>query len=261
MDILVLSIIGVFGLIIGSFLNMLSDRLPRNEQIFMGRSHCDYCLKALHILDLIPIFSWIMLRGVCRYCHKPIPYRNTLVEVVTASVFIATYVLMGPYTASFSDSMLLVLHLMVGACLIAIFVIDLEHMIIPDVLLLVILIATIGIYALDPTVRNPMEGILSGAGAGLFFLMLVLITKGRGMGMGDVKYAAVIGFLLRFPDTLYALYFAFLTGAFLSVILILRHKKRFGQTIPFGPFLVAGTLLAHLRLLAPIGVIIFPFLA
>jgi prepilin signal peptidase PulO-like enzyme (type II secretory pathway) len=144
--------------------------------------------------------------------------------------------------------------------LIVIFFIDLKHYIIPDVLTIIIgsiaLIKNFLVPLFYSTPLSPANYLLSALGALLFFLFLVVITKGRGMGLGDVKFAFVMGLLLGYPGVVISLYIAFLTGAVVSVILILRGRKRFGQTIPFGPFLVFGTLIVLLQIV-PQSVVAF----
>jgi len=241
----------IFGLFIGSFLNMLIDRMPREEQIVKGRSHCDRCNHVLSWKDLIPVVSWTMLAGKCRYCHKKVPARNTFVELLTGLLFVITFIALGSHIpVMWQDLAQLVLYLVIVSCLTAIFFIDLNEQIIPDSLTIVASIAAIGLHGVEalspyaevgPSVLNYLISAISGAS---FFAFLILITKGRGMGWGDVKFAAFMGIFLGYPRIISSLYFAFLTGAFVSAILIVRRRKKFGQTIPFGPFLVLGTLFA-----------------
>ena len=246
----------IAGVCVGSFLNMLIDRIPRDEQIVSGRSKCDVCHHELFWKDLIPVFSWILLHGRCRYCHASIPWRNTVVEIITGLLFGAVFyyhmdtLLMG---GALSHS-IVIADLALVSLLIAITFIDLEHMIIPDILLAWAVFITVILFAAGRLPGQLGTHLYAGIGAGLFFIVLVLITRGRWMGLGDVKYALFMGLLLGFPGIIYGMYTAFLTGAFISVMLILKRKKRFGQTIPFGPFLVGGTLVAHYKLLEPLGV-------
>lgn len=237
----------ITGLFIGSFLNMLIDRLPRGEQIISGRSKCDSCHHTLRWIDLVPVVSWVYLRGRCRYCHKKIPVRNTLVELMTAGLFVAAA--MGAMdTVDTMAVMETVVRFIIISCLLVIFFIDLKHYIIPDILTIIVGVVGVAGWMVNPEALPYSNYLVSAISAGAFFLFLYFITKRRGMGMGDVKFAAVMGLLLGFPGVVVALYIAFLTGALASVILILRGKKRFGQTVPFGPFLVFGTLIVLLKL-------------
>lgn len=210
-------ILFVFGFCIGSFLNVLIDRLPRGQTLW-GRSKCDHCKSTLRWYELIPILSWIIQGARCRICRKPISIQYPLVEIATGIGFL----FFDPKTT------------IVFCALLVIFVADLKYQIIPDSMLLVALIA------------GKWEYIGFGALAALFFFLLWLVTKRKGMGLGDVKLAFVLGFLLGFPKIAIALYVAFLTGATVGVILILRRKARLKSKLAFGPFLIFGTAISLL---------------
>ena len=244
------------GACVGSFVNMLIDRIPRDEQIVSGKSKCDACHHVLSWKDLVPVLSWILLHGRCRYCHASIPWRNTAVEIVTSVLFLlVTYYYSTLLFAGSMDGIVVYMgNIILVSILIVVTVIDLEHMVIPDILLVLAGAVSVLLFFTGGINGSFLTHVYSAAGAGLFFIGLVLITRGRGMGLGDVKYALFMGFLLGFPGIIYGMYTAFLTGAFISVMLILKRKKRFGQTIPFGPFLVGGTLVAHYKLLELLGV-------
>ena len=137
-----------------------------------------------------------------------------------------------------------ILRLILYSTLICIFVIDLKLRIIPDELIIIITVIAIIMRFIEGSLG--WEAVLSGLSLFLIFLVLYILTRGRGMGMGDVKYALVMGFFLGFPKVVIGFYTAFLTGALVSIILILRGKKRFGQTIAFGPFLVFATVVADI---------------
>ncbi|MBI4137144.1 prepilin peptidase [Candidatus Roizmanbacteria bacterium] len=243
---MILVFLFILGLFIGSFLNMLIDRIPRGEQIVKGRSRCDHCKHVLAWYDLLPVLSWIWLRGTCRYCGKPIAVRNTIVELTAGILFLIA----GLQIDLTSEPVQLFLYLIIISCLIVIFFIDLKHTIIPDTLTVIVGAAAVTLWFYSPTSLSLLNYIFSALGAGLFFALLVVLSKyflkKDGMGIGDVKFAFVMGLLLGSPGIIVALYIAFLTGAFLSAILILSKRKRFGQTVPFGPFLAASTLIVLL---------------
>lgn len=227
------------GAIIGSFLNMLIDRLPKGEEIIFKRSHCDSCHKTLGILDLVPVFSFLLLKGKCRYCHIKIPFRNLFVEMLSGIGFI--------FVINFyntSDIGQIIFQLIILCVLIAIFFIDLDEGIIPDSLILTLIVSTL-LYQSLFNIIGVGNLIMSGVVFFLFFLFLVLITKGKGMGMGDVKISFFIGFYLGFNKMLIAFYLAFLTGAVFSLILIYKGRKNLKSTIPFGPFLVLATFISN----------------
>lgn len=253
---MVLISVFIIGLFIGSFLNLLIDRLPRDEQIVSGRSHCDHCGKVLSVFELIPVASWLVLGGKCRKCHYPIPFRNSLVELITGILFTLSYnhtfsLFLAPnYELQVTNYEFLIsqfLNFLIISSLIVIFFIDLKHQLIPEILIIIAAIASLILNLMKVNFQwlLILPYLFSSLGALLFFLLLYLLTKGKGMGFGDVELAGMLGLFLGFPQTIFALYIAFLTGAFFSVILIVRGKKRFGQTIAFGPFLVIGILVAY----------------
>jgi len=229
----------ILGLFFGSFLNVIIDRLPREESFWKGRSYCESCNHVLSPLDLFPLVSFAALRGKCRYCHTPLSYQYPLLELLTAVAFVLTF--MAVYLTSPST---ILFHLFIVGVLIVVFFIDLQHGIIPFKVVLPAIGIT-GIYYLfqDPTIF--LTHAIAGAVVSAFFFLLFAGTKGKGMGFGDVVYAFFMGLLLGFPESIIGLYIAFLTGAVISLILILLKRKRLrGSTIPFGPFLVAGTFIA-----------------
>lgn len=222
------------GLFIGSFLNVIIDRLPRDENFFVGRSHCESCQHTLVWYDLVPIVSFVGLRGSCRYCHTFIGWRYPVIELTTGLAFAFTYVFLQQ-----SPLLLLVTVLAVMSVLICIFYIDLFYGIIPDTLLIALFIfSVVRLFFLSQPI---IPYFFTALGSAAFFFVLFLITKGKGMGLGDVKYAGIMGFLLGFPTIIPGLYIAFLTGAGIALILVIVGKKAMKSTIAFGPFLVIGT--------------------
>lgn len=225
---------------------MLIDRIPQGQSPFKGRSYCDKCKKTLRWYDLIPILSFVFIRGKCRYCHFPISFYYPLVELLTGLMFVFVYfyflkvdLLFTIYDLRFLANYLY--YLFILSSFIIVFFTDLKYGIIPDVILYPA-IAVTAIFNFQLSIINYS---LSGLGAFLFLLSLYLLTRGKGMGFGDVKLAFLKGLFLGFPKIVAALYIAFLTGAIVGLILIIWKKKRLlGSTIPFGPFLVLGTILS-----------------
>ncbi|KKQ74206.1 MAG: Peptidase A24A domain protein [Candidatus Woesebacteria bacterium GW2011_GWB1_38_5b] len=240
MLVLFLFLIGIF---IGSFLNVLIDRLPKDKSI-LGRSYCDFCKKTLKTKDLIPLLSFILLSGKCRYCHKKLSYQYPTVELLTGLLFVITYQFA---TLNFQFSIFnyqLIYYLFVVSGLIVLFVADLKYYIIPDKITTVL-----GILASIFLLFNPeliIPHLVSGSLAFLFFLAVYILTKGRGWGFGDVKFAFVMGLILGPIGVVLALYVAFLTGATVGIILILWRKKGLKSIIPFAPFLAFGTYISLL---------------
>jgi len=249
----------VFGLCVGSFINCLVYRLNEGE-LRRSRSFCPKCKYQLAWGDNIPLLSFIFLRGKCRYCQSPISWQYPLVELGTGILTVVCFAQLGGVTTLTGIFQLFIVY-----CLIAIFVSDLLYFTIPDVIIWPAIVITFaahlasrhtyeesltgylgGVTHLGGGTFVPSGSFLGGVMAAGFFLALVLITKGKGMGLGDVKLAGLMGLLLGWKQLVFSLYFAFLTGALIGVILILLKKKKLKDPVPFGPFLIAGTLLAML---------------
>lgn len=247
----------LFGLIVGSFLNCIIYRLELKEfkkekrSALRGRSFCPKCGHVLSWLDLIPVLSFFILKGKCRYCDKKISWQYPAVETATALLFLLIF---NFQFSIFNQSSILnfdfqiILNtcflFLISSFLIVIFVFDLKHYIIPDSAIFsaigIVLIFRI-LKLIQSSEFRIQNSILAGIGAAVFFLLIVLITKGKGMGIGDIKLAFFMGLFLGYPAILVALFFSFLIGAIIGVILILLKKKTLKSEVPFGPFLIIGT--------------------
>ncbi len=224
-------LIFLIGLAVGSFANVLIDRLPQGESIVWGRSHCDFCKRTLRWYELIPVLSYIIQLGKCRNCHKRLSIQYPVIELITGTGF----VLLLPYHVSYY---LLFISLLV------ILVADLKYQIIPDSMIVLGFAAVILNWIGTNQAGNFMQYIIPGLASFVAFYLLWLVTRGKGLGFGDVKFAPLMGLLLGFPGVVIALYIAFLTGAIVGVILMLGRKKTWKSKIAFGPFLVLGTSVA-----------------
>jgi leader peptidase (prepilin peptidase)/N-methyltransferase len=227
---------GVLGAIVGSFLNVVTYRLPRHESLISPASHCTRCGTPVKPYDNVPILSWLLLRGHCRSCAAPISPRYPLVEALTAMLCVGA-VLAHSSPAGIALSITLIL-LVVPAALI-----DLEHRVIPNRLtaLGALLALVIGLV-LDPS--GEPERLIAGAAAGGFLLLAALAYPG-GMGMGDVKLAAVMGLLLG-RAVAPAMLIALIAGVLVGVAIIAEKGTSEGRktAVPFGPFLAFGALVA-----------------
>lgn len=242
MDLFVIAFLFLTGSSIGSFVNVLIDRLPRGENLFLSRSHCDSCKKELSFLELIPLLSFLILKGKCRNCKKKIPVRLFFVELLTGLSYCLLFLLFSIAVISLQEGIFLAIILPLFT---AIFFIDLINGIVPDELVLAIGIVTASFLILFKTDQIPNH-LVSALFVMLFFLLLFLITRGRGMGFGDVKLSFVLGLFLGFPGVLIGTYLAFLTGATVSLILIAWGKKRLKRdTIPFAPFLISSSAASY----------------
>jgi leader peptidase (prepilin peptidase)/N-methyltransferase len=227
---------GVLGAIFGSFLNVVTYRLPRHESLISPASHCPRCATPVKPYDNIPVLSWLLLRGHCRSCAAPISPRYPLLEAGTA-VLCAGAVLAHHSATGIALSVVLIL-LVVPAALI-----DLEHRIIPNrITALGAVLALVLGTALDPA--GEPGRLIAGAAAGGFLLLAALAYPG-GMGMGDVKLAAVMGLLLG-SAVAPAILIALLSGVLVGAVVIARKGAAEGRktAIPFGPFLAIGALVA-----------------
>jgi len=240
----------ILGLFIGSFLNVLIDRLPRGEKI-TGRSYCENCKKTLSWKDLIPVLSFVYLKGRCRYCHNPLSYQYPLVELLTGILFVFTIYYLPFTNLSTNYLMSSIYYLIIVSSMVVVFFADLKYGIIPDKIIVstvFVSLAYIIISTFYPLVSNVplsiLNHLLSAVGSFVFFLLIFLITKGKGMGFGDVKLSFLLGLILGFPGVALALYIAFLTGGVVGFILILWKKKSMKFAVPFGPFLVLGALIS-----------------
>ena len=241
-------ILFVFGLFIGSFLGVVVDRLATKDSFIKGRSKCDHCGHVLGFFDLFPIFSFVLLKGQCRYCHKKLSLYCPITEITTGILFAITFLLLSQGNLSFITDHLslisVIYYLFIVSCLIVIFFADLRYGIIPDKILYPA-VFVVFVFTILNTQYLILNIVFSAIGSFLFLFILYFITKRRGMGFGDVKYAFFMGLLLGFPAVVVGLYIAFLTGAVAGIILLVWQKKRIrGTTIPFGPFLVIGTYIS-----------------
>jgi prepilin signal peptidase PulO-like enzyme (type II secretory pathway) len=289
-------IIFIFGLAVGSFLNAVIFRLEEEESVIWSdaregvkgaknnsftavipkihftRSHCPHCRRTLKWHDLIPVFSFLFLRGKCRYCGKKISWQYPVVEIATGLIFLLIFwkiwtpkfILEG--IGLYPEQVLASIYwLYIASVLIIIFVYDLRHYLIPDKILFPAIAITflwrsfwaLGIshWSFKPTlsviapqltvIDNFWLYFFAAVIASGFFLALVLVSRGKWMGLGDVKLAFLMGLILGWPDILAALFFAFALGAIIGVALIFssRTKKNYSlkSQIPFAPFLILGT--------------------
>lgn len=238
----------ILGLFVGSFINVLADRLSIGENPWVGRSHCDFCKKTLQPLDLVPLLSFIMLGGRCRYCHKKLSNAYPVVELLSGCMFalVGWYsLLQSPFVGSLKFVHLLLFILLMSNVL-ALFVADSKYQILPDELLIS---AAVVIFFLNRFELHSFSWILEHSLGALvcagIFLALFIITRGKGMGFGDVKLAAVLGWWLGLPESLLGIYLSFLTGGMVAFILLLIGKKKLKQKIAFGPFLLIGSILVY----------------
>lgn len=241
------------GSIIGSFLNVLV--LRKGVLSLSGRSHCPSCGKNIAAYDLVPILSWILLRGRCRYCGSAISWQYPLVELLTAILFALVGVAFFPaFFLSTAVLIRLIAVLVVVSLFVAITVYDFRHTIIPDEwVYLLALIAFLISFSQFPTLATALAGPL----AALPLFLLWLISRGAWMGLGDAKLALGIGWILMQPAGIVAIFFSFILGSVvlvpvLAAQVIVTHIREgrnaqrgltMKSEVPFGPFLIAACLI------------------
>jgi leader peptidase (prepilin peptidase) / N-methyltransferase len=230
-------IFGLLGLAIGSFLNVCIDRLPEKKSLAYPPSKCDACRHPLAIKDLIPVVSYLWLKGKCRYCGARIPVRVPLVELGTAALTVILYWHFG-LTWQFP---LIVFYSFV---LLVLAVIDLERQPLLNIIIYPMLVIAMIIGFFLPEF-DIYKGLIGGAGGFLLLLIVALVFRG-GMGWGDVKMAGLLGLMTGFPNIIVALMAGIVLGGIAAAGLLLFKKKGRKDMIPFGPFLALGTMVAFL---------------
>ena len=240
MTALAIVLFALLGLTVGSFLNLCIDRLPLGRSIISPPSHCDACQQRLKTWDLVPLFSYLWLRGRCRYCGAHIPRRLPLVELATALLFALL-------SWQYGLSLQLAIALIYASLFLVIFVIDLEHGLVLDNVVYpgMALAFVFSFFWPWPELVWPDIGVLSAllGGAIGFGLILIpyLISRG-GMGGGDVKLAGLIGLVTGFPLVFFALFLGILGGGLVAIALLISGVKSRKEPIPFGPFLAAAAM-------------------
>ncbi len=246
---LITLVAGLYGLVIGSFVNALVWRINVGKSIADGRSMCPHCKHELAAIDLIPVLSWVLLRGKCRYCHKPISIQYPLVELMTGVLFALSYAAKLPHGVNgWSEFIIWLIVLSAG---IALVVYDLRWYILPDLIVVpATALVLLALVAGRITGVVSPEAVTSHAGAALVaggvFFALASIAGGKLMGGGDVKLAFLMGLVLGGTNTIVAMMVGFNSAAIVGVSLIAVGIKKRKDYIPFGPFLVAGMVVAYL---------------
>lgn len=237
----IVTISGVIGLLVGSFLNVVAWRVPRGESVNRPRSHCPACGSLIVWYDNVPVVSWLVLRGRCRRCAAPISVRYPAVEAATAALWALTAAAVGPHAD-------LPAHLVAVAGLFVLAIIDVEHLRVPDRVLVPTLVLTAaGLLAAAAVDDRWADLARAGAGAALGFgaLAVIHLVEPEGMGFGDVKLAALCGLLLGWhglAHVVVGLYGGFVLGAVVGVTLVAAGRRQLGRHLPFAPFLAAGTV-------------------
>lgn len=232
----------IFGLCVGSFLNVVIYRLPRGMSLAFPGSHCTVCDYSLKWYDNIPVLSWIMLGGKCRKCKTPISIRYTVVELVNAVLWLLSVMIFWQTSPVYA-----VVCAVTCSVAICIFFIDLEHMLIYNRFILIMALGGLIAMFYDGYTNpfdHPIGALIGGGVFALLYFCAILIMKREAMGFADVKLAAAAGLLLGWQKLILAILIGSVVGSFVLVILN-RVKNRDKDTeYPFGPFIVGGVLIA-----------------
>jgi leader peptidase (prepilin peptidase) / N-methyltransferase len=237
-----IAIASLFGLLFGSFANVVIYRVPKRESIVRPPSRCGSCGTEIRPRDNIPVLSWILLRARCRTCGTRISVRYPAVEALTAALF--------GLAAATLDATDLIAYLPLVFALIVLSFIDIDHKLLPNRIVIPTLVAELVLFAVSaavgPGARAYITALAGMGGAFLFFFLLALISPG-GMGMGDVKLSAVLGLALGYfgwARTVLGLFLGFFIGSIGGIALIMARRGGRKTQIPFGPYMALGALIA-----------------
>ena len=237
---LMYSLVFVIGLCIGSFLNVCIYRVPLRKSIVFPGSTCSSCKKAIHFYDNIPILSFLILKGKCRFCNNTISFRYPTIEFLTGTFSLLLFL-------KFGISCEFIIYFIFTAILITISVIDIDYQIIPDIISIPgIILCVIATFALpNITFNDSIIGLLVGGGS-LYMVAVIyyFIRKNEGMGGGDIKLLAMIGALIGWKGVLFTIFVSSAAGTIGGIIImLLTRNNNLKLSIPFGPYLSAGSVL------------------
>lgn len=247
---LVLTLLALFyfGACVGSFLNVVTLRLPKGESM-NGRSHCPHCGHKLGFFELFPLFSFLFLRGKCKNCAATIHRRYFYIEVLTGLLTILTYSFFPAY--NFYQILYLAHALIIVYALVPIFLIDLEHYLVLDSVIFWSAILTAGCsggldylsgnYGLHSILIN---GLLSGIILSTFFLLQYFLSRGKWIGLGDVKLAIFLGIATPYPSIVATILLAYAIGAVVGIFMLASKRKHLTSSVPFGTFLSVACLIS-----------------
>lgn len=236
MEFVLLLLFFIYGLVFGSFFNVVGLRIPKGESIVRPPSHCTVCDRNLTVKDLVPVFSFIFLKGKCRGCGTKIHWIYPVMELVTGILFAFAYYQLG-------FSLELAVALLFISLLVIITVSDIAYMLIPDKILLFFLIPLIVLRVFEPL--SPWWDSIIGAVVGFGVLFLIAVVSKGGMGGGDIKLFFVIGLVLGWVLTLLTLFLASIIGTVIGIISLRRTKQGRKTPIPFGPSIAIAAIIAY----------------
>ncbi|MGB9749429.1 MAG: prepilin peptidase [Caldisericia bacterium] len=225
----------ILGIIVGSFLNVLIYRLPKKIEVTFSRSFCPECGHKLGFFDLIPLFSYIFLKGKCRYCKAKISFIYPLIEFITGLIFVISFIYYG-------FSILYLKFIIFTSILIVISIIDLRTMEIEDSPLYFGFFMGVIFLLIEKNYLNTLYGIII---AGVIFFLIIVLSKG-GMGGGDFKLSFLFGLYLGFPKIIPWFFLSFLIGFFPAIFMLITKKATRKTPLPFGPFMAISGIITFL---------------
>ncbi len=240
-DALAVGVVIALGLVWGSFFNVCIHRIPRGESVLRPKSRCPACGRPLAWYDNLPIVGYLALGARCRWCRASISAQYPLVEATTALLFLAQYRDVG-------WGSLLAARLVFTGALVVLFVIDLRHRILPNVITIPGIVVGVALsFFVPPGWRDSIIGMLLGGGALLAIAELYrIVRREEGLGMGDVKMLAMIGAFLGWQLTLLTLFLSSLAGSVVGILMMVTRKGGLKYALPYGAFLAIGALVASL---------------
>ena len=236
MEITLMMVMFMYGLVFGSFFNVVGLRVPKGESIVRPPSHCTICDRNLTARDLVPVFSYVFLKGKCRGCGTKIHWVYPVMELVTGLLFAFAFAQLG-FSIEFIVAILFI------SLLVIITVSDIAYMLIPDKILLFFLIPLVGARILAPL--SPWWDSILGAVIGFSVLFLIAVLSKGGMGGGDIKLFFVIGLVLGTVSTLLTLFLASIIGTIFGIISLRIAKKGRKTPIPFGPSIAIAAVISY----------------
>ena len=229
----------VFGLIIGSFVNVCIYRLPKNKSVVLPRSFCPVCNKPILPWDNIPVFSYLLLRGKCRQCDKPITILYPIIEIFTACLLLFGFI-------KLDVSWKFAIFCVLSPALIIITVVDIKHKIIPDIITLPGIVLGLIAGSFLNGLKDSLIGLFAGGGSFLIISEIYYRVRGAvGMGGGDIKFVAAIGALLGWQQIILVIFISAFMGSLIGLVGLAGKKLNSLSQVPFGPFLAGGTLISY----------------
>ena len=241
MNIVLMFFILFLGIILGSFINAWVWRIENNLSIAKGRSMCPHCKHTLAWYDLLPVLSYLMLRGRCRYCKAKISSQYPIIEISTGLIFMTLYIFQSPQ--SVQQWVALVILLVTTVLLVAAYIYDAKHMELPEMFMLPAIALGLVYFGLNIFWQGVGAMVPQAIALGAFvfaYIAMWYFSKGQWLGAGDIRLAAIMGLFLTPKQLVVSIFSAYLIGSIYGLSILVKSKKKQGIKVPFGPFLIIG---------------------